>query len=185
MTKLHSFSFYALLAPVIMLGSGSVLAQQFTDQDVECEQQRTERDQNDRNTGVLVTEGAQGSKHPGQPDTQTAADHRNMREQARMQKRGYIDSAPTKGMQASNLIGAGVSTSADEDMGSVTDLIIDENGHIVAIVVGVGGFLGMGDRDVAIGWGDVTRSGASDKLKLRADVTRKRLQTAPEFKAED
>lgn len=67
------------------------------------------------------------------------------RDKLRTKNRGYMGSAPANGMQASNLIGAEFKTSSDEDVGSVSDLIIDENGQVAAIVVGVDGFLGMGE----------------------------------------
>ncbi len=35
----------------------------------------------------------------------------------------------------------------DEDIGTINDLIIDEDGKINAVVVGVGGFLGMGEKE--------------------------------------
>jgi sporulation protein YlmC with PRC-barrel domain len=88
-------------------------------------------------------------------------------------------------MHASDLIGAKVKTTGGEDVGPVNDLIIDEKGQVAAIVVGVGGFLGMGQRDVAIGWDDVTRSGTADDLELRIDATREDLRSAPEFKKLD
>jgi len=100
-------------------------------------------------------------------------------------------------MHASDLIGAKVSTSSDKNVGPVEDLIIDRNGQIVAVVVSVGGFLGMGQKHVAIGWDHVTALGAldakkaqeatksrtADDLELRIDVTREDLRDAPEFKA--
>lgn len=109
-------------------------------------------------------------------------------DQTRMQKQSYMRSTPAKGRQASNLIGAEVKTTNNEDVGSVSDLIIDESGQVVAVVVGVGGFLGMGEKDVAIGWGDITKSGKSgksDKNELRIKATREDLMSAPEFKQAD
>ncbi len=185
MKKLHSFALYALVTPAITLGAGSVLAQQSTAQDIDREQRSTQRHQDDTRSTSKVKEKGQSTQYDSQAGSQKAADHRNMRDQSRLQNRGYMDSAPANGMHASNLIGADVSISADEDVGSVSDLIIDENGQVVAIVVGVGGFLGMGEKDVAIGWDDVKRSGASDEQELRIDVTREGLQAAPEFKTKN
>jgi len=53
----------------------------------------------------------------------------------------------------------------------------------VAIVVGVGGFQGIAEKDVAIDWGEVTRSGTSDEneQELRINVTREDLRSAPDF----
>lgn len=109
-------------------------------------------------------------------------------DQSRMQQRGYLRSIPANGWQASKLIGAEVKTTKGDEVGSVNDLIIDEKGQVAAIVVGVGGFLGMGEKDVAIGWGDVTKSsktGKSDKDELQINLTRESLMSAPEFKRAD
>jgi hypothetical protein len=75
-----------------------------------------------------------------------------------MQNRDYISSVPANGSQASDLIGATAKTANNEDIGKVDELIISGNGQVIAIVDSVGGFLGMGDRDVAIGWDHVIRA---------------------------
>lgn len=123
---------------------------------------------------------------------QTSADQELDREQqsaehiqSDMEHQGYMASAPANGLQASTLIGAEVITTGDEVVGSVSDLIIDQDGQLIAIVVGVGGFLGMGERDVAIGWADVSRSGTSDEPGLRINATREDLSSAPGFESTD
>lgn len=185
MNKLHSLTFYALVTPAIMLSSTAVVAQQSTGQNADREQQTTQRDQDATRSTPGTAQGDQSTRRTGQSASQTAADHENMHDQARMQHRGYMDSAPASGMQVSELIGAEVSTTDGEDVGPVEDLIIDENGQIVAIVLGVGGFLGMGEKVVAIGWDDVTRSGTAEEYELQIDVTREGLRAAPEFESED
>jgi len=52
--------------------------------------------------------------------------------------------------RASKLEGVDVYNAADEKLGDISELIIDNSGKIQAVVVGVGGFLGLGERDVAI-----------------------------------
>ncbi len=168
MKKLHSFTFYALIAPVITLGAGSALAQQSLDDDSDSQLESTQRYQDDMNSSPTAIGGQ--SSQPGQ---------------AGMKNRGYMDSVPTNGTHASNLIGADVKTAKDEDVGEVNDLIIDDKGQVVAIVVSVGGFLGMGEKDVAIGWNDVTRSAISDDNELQIKSTREGLMSAPEFKKAD
>ncbi|WP_019595166.1 PRC-barrel domain-containing protein [Thioalkalivibrio sp. ALM2T] len=170
MNKLHSFAFYALVTPAITLGAGSVLAQQYDERDVDRDAQSTQSEQGQR---------------AGQSDSKSAEDYSAARDEARMQHRGYMDSSPANSMHVSELIGTDVKTTSDEDLGSVDDLIIDENGQVVAIVIGVGGFLGMGEKDVAIGWGHVTTSGTADDRELRVDVTREELRSAPEFERRD
>ncbi len=53
-------------------------------------------------------------------------------------------------MLGSGLMGARVVGAGNENIGEVDDLLLDRNGQVVAIVVGVGGFLGIGEKDVAI-----------------------------------
>lgn len=178
MNKLQSFALYTLFAPAITFSSAAVLAQQSTGQDIDNEQQASQQQPGGAQSG-------QGTLVTGQSESQTATGQRSTGEQSRMENRGYMDAAPTNGLHASNLIGAEVKTADDEDVGSVSDLIIDEDGQIVAIVVGVGGFLGMGEKDVAIGWDDVTKSRTSDDNELRVSLTREGLRSAPEFKRAD
>jgi sporulation protein YlmC with PRC-barrel domain len=52
--------------------------------------------------------------------------------------------------RASKLDGLNVYNQNNEKIGDISELIVDSSGTIQAVVVGVGGFLGMGERDVAI-----------------------------------
>jgi sporulation protein YlmC with PRC-barrel domain len=53
-------------------------------------------------------------------------------------------------MMASKLIGTTVVSTNNESIGDVNDVILDRNGQVLAVVVGVGGFLGIGEKDVAV-----------------------------------
>lgn len=99
--------------------------------------------------------------------------------------RGFVSAAPANGMRATDLIDAKVRTSADEPVGSVNDLVIDEKGYITAIVVGVDGLLGMSQKNVAVSWSKAKRSITSDQLELRIDVTPEDLGAAPTFEAQE
>jgi sporulation protein YlmC with PRC-barrel domain len=52
--------------------------------------------------------------------------------------------------RASDLEGLNVYNQNNETIGDISELIVDNSGKIQAVVVGVGGFLGIGERDVAI-----------------------------------
>ena len=192
MKKLHSFLFYALVTPAIALSAGSLMAQTSSAEDTTRQQQSSElnkdgqksslSDQNSQGqdsgqTGSMTgTAGADA----GQSGSMTGTDRTNAG-QAGMQNRGYLDSAPVNGTQASDLIGANVRTDTDDDIGSVNELIIDDKGQVVAILVGVGGFLGMGEKDVAIGWDHVTITNTDGDVELSVDVTGDDLRSAPKF----
>jgi hypothetical protein len=53
-------------------------------------------------------------------------------------------------MMASKLIGTTVVSTSNESIGDVNDVIVDRNGQAMAVVIGVGGFLGIGEKDVAV-----------------------------------
>ncbi|MDO8398351.1 MAG: PRC-barrel domain-containing protein [Bradyrhizobium sp.] len=72
------------------------------------------------------------------------------------------DAAGTKMMlkgkwRASKLMGLDVYNEANEKLGDVNELILDKDGKVSAVVIGVGGFLGMGEHDIAV---------TMDKLKF-------------------
>ena len=86
---------------------------------------------------------------------------------------------------ASNLMGATVYSPKDEVVGDVNDIIMTPQGQIQGMVVGVGGFLGMGEKDVALKMDKFTITPSDDgsvsKLVLNATVDE--LTAAPAFKS--
>jgi sporulation protein YlmC with PRC-barrel domain len=57
--------------------------------------------------------------------------------------------------RASKLIGVGIYGPDDQRVGEVNEVLVDRRGEVQAIVVGVGGFLGIGEKDVAVPFADV------------------------------
>lgn len=82
---------------------------------------------------------------------------------------------------ASNLIGTAVRGPADENLGEINDLLIDRSGNISAVVIGVGGFLGIGEKDVAVPFQSVEVSRADGKERLVLRKTKDELKNAPTF----
>lgn len=185
MKKLLSFALYGLVTPAVMLSSGAALAQSSEGTDVQRTKESAQSGQDATQSTPKASQGDQSTQRAKQSESKNASDSYSTRDQSGMKKQGYMASAPANGMQASDLIGAEVRTNGDEDVGSVNDLIIDDSGQVVAVVVGVGGFLGIGEKSVAIGWDDVTKSGDSDELELRIDMTREDLSSAPEFENQE
>jgi sporulation protein YlmC with PRC-barrel domain len=52
--------------------------------------------------------------------------------------------------RASKLVGLSVYNEKNESVGSINDMLTDKNGKITAVVIGVGGFLGVGEHLVAV-----------------------------------
>lgn len=88
----------------------------------------------------------------------------------------------TSGMLASKIIGTKVKNNAGENVGTIDDLVIRPNDQVVMAVVSVGGFLGIGDRKVAVPWSDLSVSTTDRSIVY--DVTKQQLEQKPEFKAD-
>lgn len=65
---------------------------------------------------------------------------------------GQITMQSDSTVLASTLIGAQVVSPTGEDMASIKDVIVKTDGTIDGVVVGVGGFLGIGEHSVAVKW---------------------------------
>jgi sporulation protein YlmC with PRC-barrel domain len=70
--------------------------------------------------------------------------------------------------RSSKLIGVDVYNEANEKVGDIEELILDKSGKVEHVVLGVGGFLGMGEHYVAVGF---------DKLKWVNDPVRSTTAT--------
>jgi Uncharacterized conserved protein len=84
---------------------------------------------------------------------------------------------------ASELMGTNIYNSQDEGIGAVTDVVATEEGQIKALVVGVGGFLGIGTKDVAVNYDEftvVTDGDANQRVVLNR--SKEELESAPEFR---
>jgi hypothetical protein len=88
-------------------------------------------------------------------------------------------------MLASKFKGTDVLGTDDKKIGDVSDVLFDKNQKVLAYIVGVGGFLGIGQKDVAIdpaSFQTVPGKDASD-FKLRLSMTKDELKAAPAFEA--
>jgi len=85
-----------------------------------------------------------------------------------------------------NLIGETVVNENNQSIGEVTDLITDKDGKITALLIGAGGFLGIGEKDVAIRYEDVKVSrDENNDLTIMAKVDKQMLTSAPDYETLD
>jgi sporulation protein YlmC with PRC-barrel domain len=86
-------------------------------------------------------------------------------------------------MFSSKLKGLNVYNQKDESVGEITDLAIKGN-SVDALILSVGGFLGMGEHYVAVSPGSVNvkRDTKNDKWVATMNTTKEALKAAPEFK---
>src|SRR6185312_12032620 len=84
---------------------------------------------------------------------------------------------------ASKFKGTDVIGTDDKKIGDVSDILFDKDKKVLAYIVGVGGFLGIGAKDVAVdpaSFQTVPGRDASD-VKLRLSMTKDELKAAPAF----
>ena len=120
----------------------------------------------------------------------------------------FISSQSADQWAASKFKGTDVLGPNNEKVGDVTDMLFDKNGKILAYIVGVGGFLGIGQKDVALepasfqvvpyntgsntaGTAGGTNTGAAstaastdndpNHVKLKISMTKDELKNAPAF----
>jgi PRC-barrel domain len=80
------------------------------------------------------------------------------------------------------VLGKKVQGPKGEDMGRVVDVLADASGRVRIAVIEFGGFLGVGNRRIAVDW-SLLRFNPDDEAKpLTLSVSRKKLQSAPEYK---
>ncbi len=90
---------------------------------------------------------------------------------------------PSGQQMTSNVIGLHVHDGADKDIGEIKDISYGPGG-VQAYVLGVGGFLEMGEHYVAVSPASVAIAydTAAKKWKATMNVTPEQLKAAPEFK---
>jgi cytoskeletal protein RodZ len=84
------------------------------------------------------------------------------------------------------LMGAAVYSTTGDHIGDINDLIVGSDGMVRGYLVGVGGFLGIGEKNVAISYGAVSSSvDDSGNPRLVVNLTKDQLTDAPAFNSAD
>src|SRR5580693_2198768 len=81
------------------------------------------------------------------------------------------------------VLGRQVRSIAGEDMGRVVNVVVDQSGQVRAAIIDFGGFLGVGNRKIAVDWNALhfaTTATKDDQITL--DLTRDQVKAAPEYK---
>jgi sporulation protein YlmC with PRC-barrel domain len=86
------------------------------------------------------------------------------------------------GTTVTNFYKQNVYDPSDNKIGDIDDMLIDKEGRVTALIIGVGGFLGMGEKNVAIPFSDVRASEKNNnKWYLVLNTTKDALKTAPGY----
>jgi len=86
-------------------------------------------------------------------------------------------------MRAEKLIGTSVYNAEGQEVGSVQDIVFDQEGKIVGVVLKVGGLLGIGGKSVGIKWNEVQVSPTEEIMTI--SYNRDQLEVAPDFQTKE
>lgn len=97
-----------------------------------------------------------------------------------------MDSDKVARQQAANelridwITGSNVLSPDGQSVGRINDLIVDGgNGQMIAAIIGVGGFLGVGEKQIAVPWEQLTVN--YDASEITTDLTREEADAAPPY----
>ena len=98
---------------------------------------------------------------------------------------GQIVTQDASTILAKDLIGQSVYNSEKEKIGSISDLILSKNGrNVQGFVIGVGGFLGIGEKSVALQMDRLQlQTNADGTVQLMMNVKKEELSNAPALKS--
>ncbi|MGY4160005.1 MULTISPECIES: PRC-barrel domain-containing protein [unclassified Bradyrhizobium] len=93
-----------------------------------------------------------------------------------------MSSAPTESWTITNYYKQNVYDPKESKIGTIDDVLVDKTGKVTGLVVGVGGFLGAGEKDVIVPYTAIKSQKKDDKWWLTLDETKDSLKAAPGFK---
>ncbi len=83
--------------------------------------------------------------------------------------------------EAAGVIGAEVVSAKGETMGRIVDVVVDQAGHPRAAVIDFGGFIGIGNRKIAVDWKSLHFSAGKPDSPVMCDLTPDQIKATPEY----
>ncbi len=80
-----------------------------------------------------------------------------------------------------NLWNKSVYNASGKSIGDLKDVLIGPDGKIQALVIGVGGFLGLGEKNVAVDYNFLEKNGGIAPNRITLNMTEQDLRSAPTF----
>jgi len=88
---------------------------------------------------------------------------------------------PSGALPISDYYKQSVYDTQDNKIGTISDLLVDKDGKVNAVIVGVGGFLGAGEKNVAVPFNALKLTDKNGKRYLVMDTTKEALEKAPGY----
>src|SRR5499427_9883227 len=84
-------------------------------------------------------------------------------------------------MAAGALIGTKVRNADKESIGKVDEIYLDKDAKVTVVVISVGGFLGVGSKDVGVKWSDLTFGKDGTSPVLTTQLSKDALMALPDY----
>lgn len=99
----------------------------------------------------------------------------------RIEREGY-EPVATGDMEVDTLTGLNVYGTQDEDVGEIGDLVLDADGEVESVIIDVGGFLGIGEKHIAMPYDSLSFLRAADgDTRVYVDATKEDVEQMPEY----
>ena len=93
-----------------------------------------------------------------------------------------MTSVPSSSLTVTDWYKQDVYDQSNTKIGQIMDVLVGQDGQVSALIVGVGGFLGAGEKDVAVSFNTVKAAMKDNKIYLTMNTTKDALKSAPGFK---
>ncbi|WP_018408388.1 PRC-barrel domain-containing protein [Methylocystis rosea] len=94
----------------------------------------------------------------------------------------FLTTLPQNALLVSNIHDQNVYDPQENKIGEVKDLVLDRGGKVTAAIISVGGFLGMGEKDIAVAFSDLRATERNNKWWLTINATKDELKNATGFR---
>ena len=95
----------------------------------------------------------------------------------------FVTQQPPGKWLVTHFLGAVVTNTTGESIGDINDVVFDTSGRVSTAVLGVGGFLGVGEKSVAVPFRSLTlKVGPGDTHIIEVALSKEVLLSAPAFK---
>ncbi len=107
----------------------------------------------------------------------------NAADQFQVQSDASRQAATTVLHHPESVLGKRLVGASGENAGRIVDVLADETGHVQAVVVDYGGFLGIGTRKIAVAWSELRFGSGERSDTVAVDLSREYLARAPQVRA--
>ena len=84
--------------------------------------------------------------------------------------------------EATRILGRTVRDPDDKEVGRIVDVLVDDQGVPKAALIDFGGFMGVGNRRIAVAWRALHFLPAAEHYQIRLEMTADQIKATPDYK---